>query len=232
MPELVLAITAAIAVILFIREFYLRQQLLKTHRKVLDEARSQGLQIISEATKASQAMMSEAEIDAVKVVANGKLEFLKNQTEYEKKFFEILRNLNYAVNTDIDESRKRIAGSEASVNNHIQSLNQTLASNQQTSQTYVQQATQEIMNYFAESVNHLLQDVQNKSFTQIDHDLQSSRQEIKQYQVQRMKLVEDNIMSIVERTVEIVITKELSLEDKVDTVYESFERAKVEKTFE
>jgi hypothetical protein len=49
------------------------------------------------------------------------------------------------------------------------------------------------------------------------------------YKVQQMNVIDENIMAMLEKTLSLVLAKNLDLKDQMDLVYESLEKAKAEK---
>jgi hypothetical protein len=63
----------------------------------------------------------------------------------------------------------------------------------------------------------------------VDLELRSARQLIDTYKVQQMNVIDENIMAMLEKTLSLVLAKNLDLKDQMDFVYESLEKAKAEK---
>jgi hypothetical protein len=74
----------------------------------------------------------------------------------------------------------------------------------------------------------LLQSEQ-KMMLAVDLELRSARQLIDTYKVQQMNVIDENIMAMLEKTLSLVLAKNLDLKDQMDLVYESLEKAKAEK---
>jgi len=63
----------------------------------------------------------------------------------------------------------------------------------------------------------------------IELELKSTRQLIDTYKSEQLKLIDENIVAMMEKTLSIVLAKKLSLKDQLELVYEALEKAKVEK---
>ena len=63
----------------------------------------------------------------------------------------------------------------------------------------------------------------------IELELKAARELIETYKTQQLKLIDENIVAMMEKTINIVLGKKLSLKDQLDLIYEALEKAKVEK---
>lgn len=77
-------------------------------------------------------------------------------------------------------------------------------------------------------LSKVLTEAQQKSLSALEKDLQEAREAIKAYHQSQLKLAQDNLISILERTLNLILDKQLTLSDQSDLVYEAFERAKKE----
>ena len=70
---------------------------------------------------------------------------------------------------------------------------------------------------------------ESKTATSIELELKASRELIETYKTQQLKLIDENIVAMIEQTINIVLGKKLSLKDQLDLIYEALEKAKIEK---
>lgn len=82
---------------------------------------------------------------------------------------------------------------------------------------------------FEENLSTYLTTTQQQSVKAIELELQSARNLIDTYKTTQLNLVDENIIAMLERTLSLVLIKKLSLQDQVELVYESLEKAKAEK---
>jgi predicted transcriptional regulator len=121
---------------------------------------------------------------------------------------------------------------ESSVNNFnvfLESLKQeakrTQAANWEGERARVAQLFE---NFETKLADFLLQ-TEQKMILSVDLELKSARQLIDTYKVQQMNIIDENIMAMLEKTLSLVLAKNLSLKDQMDFVYECLEKAKAEK---
>ena len=78
-------------------------------------------------------------------------------------------------------------------------------------------------------LSDFLIETEQKTTSSIELELRSTRELIENYKAQQLKLIDENILAMMEQTLNIVLGKKLSLKDQLDLIYEAFEKAKVEK---
>lgn len=93
----------------------------------------------------------------------------------------------------------------------------------------IEQKINELFEKFEENLSHFLTQTQQQSVKSVELEMQAARQLIQTYKQQQFKLIDENIVAMLERTLSLVLVKKLSLKEQVDLVYESLEKAKVEK---
>lgn len=86
---------------------------------------------------------------------------------------------------------------------------------------FIEQLESELTNF--------LHKTEEQSVHSLELELKSARQMVETYKQQQFVLIDENIIAILERTLSLVLAKKLTLKDHVDLVYESLEKAKVEK---
>ena len=101
-------------------------------------------------------------------------------------------------------------------------------SHQQTQQVAISKMTQLFENFETRITNFLVQ-AESASTRSIELELQSARQLIETYKNEQLALIDENIVAMMEQTLSSVLGKKLSLKDQLDLVYESLEKAKVDK---
>jgi hypothetical protein len=228
MPDILLAIVALGLAALYLREYVLHQRLLRTQHKVLEESEQKGYQTVHDASLRAQEILKQAELESIKIVTDTKQGFLQNQIKYEQQLSEVVQHLGQTAQTEIANSQERLKHSEELFNQYLSDLEAKLSKSDQSSQDFLKTNTDQIFKQFQDSLHQYLTDAQQKSIGSIEEEVKSTHQKIKDYQDQRYKAVNDNLVTVLEKTLNLVLTKKLTLQDHVDLVYESFEKAREE----
>ena len=82
---------------------------------------------------------------------------------------------------------------------------------------------------FEENLSTYLTSTQQQSSKALDLEMQAARNLIETYKNNQLKLVDENILAILETTLSLVLAKKLSLQDQMELVFDSLEKAKAEK---
>lgn len=235
MPELVLGVIAVISIALFGREFYLRKksssdeaEINKTFRDLNDVA-AKSRELLGETQierkkleedfdlRIDSAFKSE-EKTATELITQTKQEF----TKVEDEFTAFLNELKAKTETQQSEA---LAGFTKYLEDlKLNSKNSEVANMKGASE----RVNQLFENFETKLADFLLQSEQ-KMMLAVDLELRSARQLIDTYKVQQMNLIDENIVAMLEKTLSLVLAKNLNLKDQMDLVYESLEKAKVEK---
>lgn len=91
--------------------------------------------------------------------------------------------------------------------------------------------TNQLFEKFEENLSNYLTQTQTKSTKAIELELQAARSLIDNYKSGQLRVVDENIVAILEKTLSIILTRKLSLADQMDLVYKALEKAKAEKFF-
>lgn len=218
LPLIILTISALVSAVLYLREYNARKKLEGQSEKVLEEFREKGLEGLHQSIQKSQDIISQAEVEGVKVVADTRFHTSKMEKGYEDKLGEIINN------------------SQAAINNAQAQLIQFMADLQKKSLDFElasQKSTQDRISQMFERLEQRLSDflvtTSQKTTSSIELEVKASRELIESYKEQQLKLIDENILAMMEQTLSIVLGKKLSLKEQLDLIYEALEKAKVEK---
>ena len=175
------------------------QGAVKKSQSILEKAEDEGLEIIEESKDASKGLSKRYEAELSSVAKEMEAELRGQVTKAEQEFVAYLESLK--TKTDKVESR-------------LESL--------------IQQRIEATFTSFDAKVTDLLTQTQSRSFASIEEELKNARRLVDEYKTQQMKLVDDNVIGILEKTINIVLAKKLTLRDQLDLVNEALEKAKIE----
>jgi len=204
---LIISSIAGIALLLYIREYFLRKNAYKKQYEMSAQTRQKSMQLLTAAEAAE-----------TQVLAEGKFATQKLEQEFKAK----LENL--------------LAGSGKSVieaQNELVRFMQELKKKSEEAETVSKSQREQRINALFEGLETKLSDfliqTEQKTTTSIELELTSTRQLIETYKNAQLKLIDENIIAMMEQTLNIVLGKKLTLKDQLELVYEALERAKIDK---
>lgn len=237
MPEVIFGIISLLATAFYIREYSARKKIQKDATpSPQDQA---GFQTIVQLTEKSQQITDQAQTNAGKLVNEVKefdakstqdfaqkldnlLETEKTQTRQAQEAFELfLKNLTQVLDNKTEKSLDNFKVFLDELKNQAQV---TQAANWEAEKGRVGLLFE---NFETKLADFLLQ-TEQKMMLSVDLELKSARQLIDTYKVQQMNIIDENIVAMLEKTLSLVLAKNLNLKDQMELVYESLERAKTE----
>ncbi len=93
----------------------------------------------------------------------------------------------------------------------------------------VKQTTSQLFLQFEQELSAFLVQTREQSTSAIELEIKAMRAMIEAYRQQQLKVIDENIVAMLERTLSMVLPKKLNLNDQVELIYESLEKAKAEK---
>jgi hypothetical protein len=228
MPDLITIFpvaTLAISAVIF-GGLYLKERVPK---KELEDAQLKSHEIVTDAVKQAQTIVSTADLEASKIVSDAKVyqSALKGRfdSEVEKAFQIYIQDFNNY--TEVMKQKFNI--SQQDYLNYIKYLKEESDKSRTESLESIKAQVAEMFVKFEEKLTEFLNETQKSSVESIDMELKATRQLIETYKQNQLKIIDENIIAMLERTLSLVLAKKLSLKDQIDLVYESLEQAKNEK---
>ncbi len=215
---IVLSFIIVIAILLYLREYNQRKKLEAEGNKFLEDIKEKGWETLHQSIKKSENILGQAELEGIKVVAESKIETNK----FERDFSE---QLSGALNT----SKQTITAAQASLLQFMQDLQKRSGEFEEASKKSGEERINQLFNRVEEKLSDFLMQTAQKTTSSIELELKSTRQLIDAYKNEQLKLIDENIIAMMERTLSIILAKKLSLKDQLELVYEALEKAKVEK---
>ncbi len=181
------------------------------HKNPTDEVEAHRL--ITDAAQKAQAILSQAEMESLKVAENARLGEANFENQYSKK-------LDASLQVSLKEFKDFLA--------NLEKQSQTTY---QESQETVKAKINEALFKFEQNLTNYLSQAEQKSFQAVSLEISSARSLIDTYKTQQLQLVDENVVAVLERTLSLVLRNKLTLKDQMDLVFEALEKAKVEKFF-
>ncbi|HLC88201.1 MAG TPA: hypothetical protein VJG66_04070 [Patescibacteria group bacterium] len=248
MPEVVFGVIAIAATAAFIREFALRKKQEKDSRA--SEADKQNYATIGQLTEKSRQIVTQAEKQAQELVQNTKLFSAKATQDLGTQLGQFLqyeeKQTGQAAQT-VDEAFKRQEEefnrflrhltevldnkTESSINSfskYLEDLKLESQKSQVANWEGAKNRVNELFENFETKLADFLLQTEQKMMLSVDLELKSARSLIDTYKVQQMNIIDENIVAMLEKTLSLVLAKNLNLRDQMELVYESLERAKTD----
>ncbi len=192
------------------------------------------------ATKKAQAILGMAELDAIKVTADTRFykEKLEDKFEQElqaasKAAQELIKQQTDRTIADFDnylkELKSNLEKSDKDYVSYLTFLKSDTDAQKNQSQDTIKTQINQIFVKFEENLSQFLMDSQQRSVQSIELELKAARGLIETYKQQQLKVIDENVIAMLEKTLSLVLGKKLSLQDQVELVYEALEKAKAEK---
>lgn len=218
LPLIILTITTAVATILYLREYNMRNSLQKEGEKILQNFREKGLETLHDSVKKSQDMLGQAEIESIKVVADTRVETGKMEENYKQTLDEVAKQSQVAVQ---DAQNNLLV--------FIQQLQKQAQELERFSQEETKARINQIFGTMEDRLSDFLVSTEQKTLSSIELEIKSTKELLDNYKNAQLKAVDENVLAIMEQTLSVVLGKKLSLKDQLDLIYEALEKAKGEK---
>ncbi len=229
----------ALIVILIGVIFYLDIRLNKLTQQVLDLKESEknlvqpGLNLMQSATHRAQQIITDAEIEAIKIPTEIGIESGLFERQVEERFQQSFVTLTNSLEKNFSQFQNLIS---ASLTSSQQKHDQFLVNLEKQSLDWKNLIEQELKSKienslisFEQKIADFFAGAERNSEEAINLELKSARELIESYKAQQLKIVDENIVAVLERTLNIILKEKLTLKDQLDLVYEALEKAKVEK---
>lgn len=198
---------AVISTILYIREYFLRTKTSQEVQKISLQTKQKSVQMLNAAEMAETEVISEGNYATKKLISEFKTQ---------------LQNL-------IATSEKSITLSQDQLIKFMNDLQKRGAEFEKASQTATEQRINQMFERLETKLSDFLVQTSQKTTSSIELELKAARELIETYKAQQLKLIDENIIAMMEQTINLVLGKKLSLKDQLDLVYEALEKAKIEK---
>lgn len=216
--SLILILALIVATFLYLREYNHRKKLEIEGDKFLQDLKEKGWETLHQSIKKSQDLLGQAELEGIKIVAENKVETAKLDQEYAKN-----------LTGTLDGSKQAIVAAQGQLLQFMQDLQKRSAEFEEASKVSGEQRISQLFDRVESRLSDFLVQTEQKTTSSIELELKAARQLVDTYKNEQLKLIDENIIAMMEQTLSIVLGKKLSLKDHLDLIYEALEKAKVEK---
>ncbi|MBI4039192.1 hypothetical protein HY384_04540 [Candidatus Daviesbacteria bacterium] len=203
-------ISAAVAILtslLYLREYFLRKKIYQSQRKISQIKLQKIAQLLAAAEEAETQVLAEGSFATKKLLAEFKIQ---------------LQNI-------VKDSQQSINSSQNQLIKFMERLQDTSARFEEASKISGEKRINELFERLESKISDFLIQTEQKTTSSIDLELKAARQLIETYRNAQLKLIDENIVAMMEQTLNLVLAKKLSLKDQLDLIYEALEKAKTEK---
>ncbi len=215
---LILVFISVMILLLYLREYNKRKKLETEGEKFLQSVREKGWDTLNQSIKKSQEILQEAELEGIKVVAGSEVSTSKLESEYASKLSQSLETSTQNIET----AQNRLLA-------FMQDLQKRSQEFEEASKMTGQQRINQLFDRIESRLSDFLVLTEQNTTSSIELELKATRQFIDTYKTKQLKLIDENILAMMEQTLNIVLAKKLSLKEHLDLIYEALEQAKVEK---
>lgn len=147
----------------------------------------------------------------------------------EDEFSESTTTANELFKKEISQFSSHISDAEKQYLKYLEDLKKASLQVQEQSLDTVKQQVGELFLKFEQNLSDFLAQTEQKSTQSIELEIQATRHLIDSYKTQQLKVIDENIIAMLERTLTLVLSKKLTMSDQTELIYQSLEQAKAEK---
>jgi hypothetical protein len=216
-----LCISQVITIALLIQ---MRQKHMDHAGGVFREGQAKTHSIIHKAIQQANKILVAAELKGLQLLSTQKM----SGNELSEHFKAHLDSIEKALEGHLDRSAKEadatygafIKSAETSINDHIRQNQKML---EEKAQAMIEKTESLLTNFTA--------DLEAKVKGDVEKELQAATAEIEEYKKNRMRVIDERIVDILEDVLKVALDKKLTLADHSELIYKSLEDAKREHAF-
>lgn len=197
---------------------------LEEQERIIEETREKSFDVLGQATQKANKILENAELRGIKLFSEEKIETEQFTEEYKKHIHELEDALKVKFEGQAENADKAyqdfIKGMETTIQFHI-NKNQKL----------LEEKSNKMIDDSQKLLTDFVTDLHNRFRTQVDLELAKAKSEIEGYKQRRLSILDENIVEILEKTVQIALGKKLTLTEHSDLIYKALEQAKKEHAF-
>ena len=204
---LISIIIALLATLLYLHEYFLRKKISREQKRIYSDTQQKSIELLRAAEEAQSSILAQGNWVTKQLTSN-----------YASK----LQNL-------IDSSKNSISAAQAGLIKFMEDLQVRSSDFEQASRTATEKRINELFERLEQKLSDFLIQTEQKTTSSIELELKATRALIETYKNEHLRVIDENIIAMMEQTLSIVLAKKLSLKDQLDLIYEALEKAKVEK---
>lgn len=187
----------------------------------MESAKEKTASLLTDSVKKANRILSNAELRGINIIAREKLDSRKLAAEYEA----YIKDLETALKNRFDKS---ITDAQKSYSQFISELESAMKTKLTENEKTMIAHTDSYITESQTALNSLIKDVHDKVTNQVEKEMIAVRASVEEYRQRRIKIIDENIIEILEKTLRIALGKKMSLTDQSELIYKALEEAKKE----
>ena len=204
---LISSIISLVAIYLYFDQYLQRRNYFEEQKKVFQETKQKSSQLLQAVEEAQASLLTQDNFVTKQLI-----------NQYSNQLSELIKN-----------SGSSISAAQEQLIHFMEDLQKRSSDFEEASRVSTEKRISQLFERLEAKLSDFLIQTEQKTATSIELELKSVRQLIETYKNAQLKLIDENIIAMMEQTLSIILTKKLSLKDQLDLVYEALEKAKVEK---
>jgi len=204
---LISSIITLVAISLYFDEYFERKRSSEAQKKIFQETKQKSAELLQAAEEAQTNLLSQGDFVTKQLI-----------TKYSDELSDSIKN-----------SGDSISAAQGQLITFMQDLQKRSSDFEEASKVSTEKRISQLFERLEEKLSDFLIQTEQKTASSIELELKSVRQLIETYKNAQLKMIDENIVAMMEQTLSIILTKKLSLKDQLDLIYEALEKAKVEK---
>lgn len=177
--------------------------------------------ILQDAIRKANQIITNAELKGIKIVAREKIESSKIIADYHNRVAQMEKDF-------LTQLEKLTLNTESSYQEFIKSIETALERHLAENKTILDQKANQFVDNSQTVLNSFLNEMHDRIKLQLDRELMKAKEAISEYKKHRLTVIDQNIIDILERTMQIALGKKISLTKESDIIYKALEEAKKE----
>ena len=177
--------------------------------------------ILQDAIRKANQIITNAELKGIKIVAKEKIESSKIIADYHNRVAQMEKDF-------LTQLEKLTLNTESSYQEFIKSIQIALERHLAENKTILDQKANQFVDNSQTVLNSFLNEMHDRIKLQLDRELMKAKEAIAEYKKHRLTVIDQNIIDILERTMQIALGKKISLTKESDIIYKALEEAKKE----
>jgi F0F1-type ATP synthase membrane subunit b/b' len=192
--------------------------------EALKRSKHKSTEILQDALKKANEILSKAQKEGVEVLASEEKTGKNLIEDYKKHLAEIERNLADALS-------HTIAAADDSYHEFAEEVGRKVESHLAENEKTLAERADKVVIEAEKTLTEVTSSVQKLVKTEVEHELESVHKEVDEYRRQRMRIIDERIIDMLEEVIKVTLEKKLSLAEQSELVYKALEEAKREGAF-